>query len=82
MDTAYCQSHFDSVHGQKDVTLDKLKDRMAAIAGGLQTREEQAPPSDDETAAEKKPKRNWLFADEEDQENDTFITNNFQHKMK
>lgn len=39
-DTAYCKSHFESVHGQNDVTFEKLQKRMAFL-GGLETRDEK-----------------------------------------
>lgn len=46
-DTVYCQSHFDSVHGQKNVTFEALQKRLACL-GGVDTREEeeQVPDAD------------------------------------
>ena len=79
LDSAYCESHFDSSHNQKNVTFDSLKKRMDAL-GGLMTRVEPQPTAE----PDEKPKpKNWLFADEEDgSTNGTFVTNNFQHNMR
>lgn len=75
-DPAYCQSHFESVHGQKDVTFEKLKTRMETF-GGLETRE---PVVEEESTPQPK---NWLFRDKDDNiENGMFITSNFQHPLK
>jgi len=43
-DPAYCESHFESIHGQKGVTFENLKERLSHL-GGLSTREE-APVED------------------------------------
>ena len=77
-DSAYSKSHFESVHGQLDVTFEALKKRMDAL-GGLVTREVKEGPAPEE---EEKPKqKNWLFKDEND-DNNVFVTNNFQHRMR
>jgi len=39
-DTVYCQTHFESCHGQKDVTFEKLQERLSCL-GGLSVRDEQ-----------------------------------------
>jgi hypothetical protein len=78
MDSEYCESHFDTCHDQKNVTFEKLKIRMDNL-GGLMTRDEPQPESDEEIP---KPK-NWLFADDDDgTKNGVFVTNNFSHRLK
>jgi len=78
LDTSYCESHFDSVHDQKGMTLEALKKRMEVV-GGLNTREDPTEPT--EPVQEKR--KNWLFQDEDaNTKNGVFITNNFQHKMR
>ena len=79
MDSAYCESHFDTVHDQKNVTFEGLKNRMAVL-GGLLTRVEPQPT---EEPTEEPKRKNWMFADEDDgTKNGIFVTNNFQHKMR
>ena len=46
-DTNYCKSHFESVHGQSDVTFEKLQKRMSVL-GGLDTRDEKLVAEDEE----------------------------------
>ena len=78
LDSLYCLMHFESVHGQKDVTFEKLKKRMETF-GGLETREEPPTVVEEETP---KPK-NWMFRDKNDNvENGMFITSNFQNPIK
>ncbi len=50
IDTAYCEAHYNSAHGSKDMTLEKLKKRMGVTAGGLDIRDEKqiVDNSDDE----------------------------------
>ena len=38
-DATYCESHFQSAHGQDGVTFEKLQKRMSVL-GGLDTRDE------------------------------------------
>lgn len=76
-ESEYCQSHFENVHNQKDVTFEKLKTRMEATMGGLSTREAPAPET--ETSPQSK---NWLFREKGDEGDGTFVTNNFKHQMR
>ena len=79
LESAYCESHFDSVHNQKDVTFEKLKERMSVL-GGLDTREEPKESTNDAETPQKR--KNWLFRDKSDNNNGVFITNNFKHDLK
>lgn len=40
-----CQMHFESIHGQQNVTFDALKDRLAFL-GGLDVRDETSIPDE------------------------------------
>lgn len=72
-DADYCETHFDSAHGQKKVTFEALQTRMQ-IMGGLETRD---TPPDEPT--EVKPK-SWMWRDDNTDPNAPIITNNFQHR--
>jgi hypothetical protein len=76
-DPAYCESHFESVHGQKKVTFEALKTRLSTI-GGLETREVD-PEAIEEEPTEKPPK-SWMWRDDVDP-NAPIITNNFRHNV-
>jgi len=49
LDSAYCESHFDGVHGQKDMTFEHLQTRYEQV-GAFMTR----PTPSDEATDEKK----------------------------
>lgn len=72
-DPEYCESHFESGHGQKKVTIEGLESRWRRI-GCWDTRE--APV---EETSEKKPK-SWMFKDDFDPDA-PIITNNFKHNV-
>jgi hypothetical protein len=74
-EAAYCQSHFEYVHGEKGYTFDMVKDRYAQL-GGLEIRDTKAAAESTGT----KRKGNWLF--NEDDGPDFFVTNNFRHRLK
>lgn len=77
-DSTYSQSHFETVHGQLNMTFDALKKRMDGL-GGLVMRElKEGSPTEEE---EKPKPKNWLFKDDKDDEK-IFVTNNFQHNMR
>lgn len=46
-DTTYCASHYESVHGQSDVTFEKLRQRMKVV-GGLDVRDEKEAALEEE----------------------------------
>ena len=82
LDDVNCESHFDSVHDQRGVTFEKLKDRMAVL-GGLETREEPKDvPTTEQPEETPAPKKNWMFRDKNDNDDGVFITNNFRHNLK
>lgn len=71
-DAEYVKTHFEYAHGQKDVTMKSLQERLSAI-GAFDTRESVPEPEE-----EPKPK-NWMWRDEKDP-NEMIVTNNFRHK--
>jgi hypothetical protein len=77
-DTVYCQGHFESVHGQKNVTFDKLRERLACL-GGLTTRDEEPTVTPPE-APNARGRDAWLLRDKADSK--VFVTNNFHHNLE
>ena len=77
-DAAYCESHFEGVHGSKNMNFEAVEKRFAVV-GGMDVRE----TNEEEDAAPPKPPQpvSWMWRDEKDQKG-TFITNNFQHDLK
>jgi hypothetical protein len=74
-EAVYCQSHFESCHGQIGVTFESLQNRMSCL-GGLDTREKPEV----EGPKEKKV-TNWLWRDG-DTTDGVFVTNNFRHNLE
>lgn len=75
LDTVNCESHFEGAHNSKNMTLQNLKARMEQW-GGLDMREEATESPESEQT-----QKNWMYRDEGDG-NGTFVTNNFQHKLR
>jgi hypothetical protein len=79
-DAAYCETHFEMAHGQKKVTFEALKARLACL-GGLDIRE--GPPPEKSVDEDRTPKSEgeaWMWKDEYDP-NAPIITNNFRHNV-
>jgi len=77
LEVEQCQPHFESVHGQSNVTFENLKKRMEVL-GGLTTRE---TPTETVLDEEQPKPKNWLFRDKDDSTGGVFVTNNFRHRM-
>jgi hypothetical protein len=77
--TEQTEGHFSIVHSQKNVTFDKLQERLASL-GGLETREVAFVPQQPGSGPISEPVKpdikyvNWMYA--EDQESEEIQTNN------